>query len=157
MIGSVTSGDWLALTEDALPVAEALSFVVTPECGAVGCFVGVVRDHADGLTEVSAIDYEAYEAQVVPRLADLAAEARRQWPEIGRVVLWHRHGRIPLGEASVAVVVSTPHRAESFDSCRYLIDTLKATLPIWKKEHSPSGATWSAAGRPVAPIEPGGA
>lgn len=155
MIGSVTGDDWLELTADVLPVAEALSFAVTPGCGALGCFVGVVRDHADGLTDVSAIDYEAYEGQIVPRLAHLASEARRQWPEIGRIVLWHRIGQILLGEASVVVVVSTPHRAESFDACRYLIDTLKATLPIWKKEHSPSGATWSAAGRPVTPIAPG--
>jgi molybdopterin synthase catalytic subunit len=112
-------------------------------------FFGVVRDHADGRAGVTAVDYEAYEDQVVPRLAALAAAARARTPEIGRIVLWHRIGRLEVGEASVAVVVSTPHRAEAFDVSRYLIDTLKETVPIWKHEHWNGGVGWSPSAHPV--------
>ena len=79
----------------------------------------------------------------------IVAAARERWPELGRAVVWHRIGHIELGEASVVVVVSTPHREEAFDACRYLIDTLKATAPIWKHETWEGGTDWSLATRPV--------
>jgi molybdopterin synthase catalytic subunit len=106
-------------------------------------FFGVVRDNAEGREGVVAVEYEAYEEQVLPRLAELAASARSHFGELGRVVLWHRTGRLAVGETSVAVVVSAPHRSEAFDACRYLIDTLKTTLPIWKLEHWQGGSGWS--------------
>jgi molybdopterin synthase catalytic subunit len=74
-------------------------------------------------------------------------------PDLGRVVLWHRTGRLEVGETSVAVVVSAPHRGEAFDACRFLIDTLKATLPIWKLEHWPDGSGWSPSAHAVEEIE----
>jgi molybdopterin synthase catalytic subunit len=141
--------DWVALTSSPLAAAAALEWVGRGSCGGVVGFFGVVRDHADGREGVTAVDYEAYEDQVVPRLAALAEAARTRTPEIGRIVLWHRIGRLEVGEASVAVVVSTPHRAEAFEVSRYLIDTLKQTVPIWKHEHWEGGSGWSPSAHPV--------
>jgi molybdopterin synthase catalytic subunit len=141
--------DWLALTPARLPYEAALEWVARPDCGAVTSFLGIVRDHAEGRTGVVSVDYEAYDSEVVPRLAKLAASARARVPQIGRIVLWHRTGNLALGEASVVVVVSAPHRGEAFEACRFLIDTLKVTLPIWKNEHHDRGTDWSPASHPL--------
>src|SRR5947207_13237918 len=106
--------DWLALTGAPLPVAAAAEWVVRPGCGGVVVFTGTVRDHAEGRTGVTGLSYEAYEEQVGPAPAALAAEARSRWPMLGRVVLLHRTGPLAIGEASVVAAVSTPHRAEAF-------------------------------------------
>ena len=113
-------------------------------------FLGVVRDHADGRSGVTGLTYEAYEEEAVTKLAAVAAEARRQWPVIDRVALLHRIGDLELSEASVAVVVSSPHRAEAFEAARYCIDTLKESVPIWKREHWEGGSDWGT-GCPVRP------
>jgi molybdopterin synthase catalytic subunit len=126
--------DWLALTSDELPVAEATSWAARPDCGAVVTFCGTVRDHAEGRSGVTALTYEAYEAQVVPRLRVIVSEARRRWPVTGRLALLHRTGLLAVGETSVLVVASCPHRAEAFDVARFAIDALKASVPIWKSE-----------------------
>jgi molybdopterin synthase catalytic subunit len=144
--------DWLELTSELLFTERALTWVQRPPCGAVACFVGVVRDNAEGHTGVTSIDYEAYSPQVLPRFEAMAATAREHWPELGGIVVWHRVGELKLGEASVVVVVSTPHRSESFEACRYLIDTLKATAPIWKHETWDGGTDWSQAARPIEPM-----
>ena len=141
--------DWLELTSEPLPSDRALAWVERPSCGAVACFVGTVRDHAEGHTGVKAIDYEAYGDQVLPRFRAITAAARQSWPDLGGVVVWHRVGHIELGAASVVVAVSSPHRGEAFEACRYLIDTLKATAPIWKHETWDGGTDWSLAARPI--------
>ena len=138
-----SSDDWVALTDEPLDVQAAADWVAVPDCGAVVVFSGLVRDHAEGTTGVTHIDYEAWEEQVLPRLGDLAAEARRRWPDIGRIVLWHREGRVQLSESSVVVAVSTPHRGAAFEACERGIDTLKATVPIWKKEFWAGGSEWA--------------
>lgn len=135
--------DWLMLTTEPLDHASALEWVEGERFGAVVGFFGVVRDHAEGRSGVVAVDYEAYDEHVLPRLADLAVAARKRVSDLGRIVLWHRTGRLAVGETSVAVAVSSPHRAEAFDACRYLIDTLKTTVPIWKLEHFEGGTGWS--------------
>jgi molybdopterin synthase catalytic subunit len=145
--------DWLALTEAALPRAEALEWVEGERWGGVVGFFGVVRDHAEGRTGVIAVDYEAYDEQVLPRLVELAAAARSRLPELGRIVLWHRTGRLAVGETSVAVVVSAAHRAEAFEGCRFLIDTLKVTVPIWKLEHWSGGSGWSPSAHPLEDVQ----
>jgi molybdopterin synthase catalytic subunit len=132
---------WIALTEQALPIGAALDWAVRPGCGAVVLFSGTVRDHAEGRPGVSRLVYEAYTEQVEPRLAAIAEEARRQWP-LGRLVLMHRVGELVVGESSVIVVASTPHRPEAFESARFCIDTLKATVPIWKRETWEGGEDW---------------
>jgi molybdopterin synthase catalytic subunit len=139
----VAGDDWLAVTGEPLDVAGATSFAMHPGCGAVVTFSGTVRDHSAGRPGVTFLEYEAYDEQVLPRLAAVAAAARRRWPMIGRIVLWHRIGRLSVGEISVVVVVSTPSRPEGFAAGRFLIDTVKAAVPIWKRETWEGGSDWS--------------
>lgn len=133
---------WCALTTDELPVVDVYNWAVQPNCGAVVVFSGTVRDHAEGRSGVSLLEYEAYEAHVVPRLEAIEEQARVHWPTLGRFALIHRVGALHLGESSVLVVASTPHRPEAFEAARFGIDTLKATVPIWKKEHHAEGTDW---------------
>jgi len=143
------SGDWIALTGEPLPIDAATTWATTPGSGAVVVFLGVVRDHADGRAGVTSLTYEAYEEEAVAKLASVAAAAREQWPVIDRVALLHRTGDLALSEASVAVVVSSPHRAEAFEAARFCIDTLKETVPIWKREHWEGGSDWGTGAHPV--------
>jgi len=134
--------DWIAVGHGPLPIEAATAWATTPRSGAVVVFLGVVRDHAEGREGVHGLTYEAYEEEVVPRLAAVAAEARGRWPSTARVALLHRLGHLELSEASVAVIVSTPHRADAFDAARFCIDTLKESAPIWKQEHWEGGSDW---------------
>ena len=115
---------------------------VTPADGALCVFVGVVRDHNGG-RRVLRLEYEAYEDMALTLLEGIAAEVRSRW-RVTDVRIVHRLGRLEVGEASVAVAVASPHRREAFEACRYAIDTLKATLPIWKKEFYADGEVWLA-------------
>jgi molybdopterin synthase catalytic subunit len=142
----VPDGDtWVALTADQLPAGAVHDWAIRPDCGAVVVFTGTVRDHADGRSGVTLLEYEAYVEQVEPRLAQIADAAREQWPDLGRIALLHRIGPLELAELAVVVVVSSPHRGEAFDAARWCIDTLKATVPIWKKEHHAGGSDWGLA------------
>ncbi|HJR26565.1 MAG TPA: molybdenum cofactor biosynthesis protein MoaE [Acidimicrobiales bacterium] len=143
ILAAPTSGDdWVALSPLPLPVAEAAAWVVRTDCGATVTFTGTARDHAEGRPDVHRLEYEAYEEQAVPRLEQLAAEARVRWPAIGRVALLHRTGVVELGEAAVVVAVSAPHRADAFEAARWAIDELKRTIPIWKREAWAGGESW---------------
>ncbi len=142
--------DWLALTESELPIADAYDWAVRADCGAVVLFSGTVRDHAEGRDGVEHLTYEAYDEQVVPVFARIADEVRRRWPATGRIVLLHRVGRLELGESSVIVVVSSPHRPEAFEAGRYAIDALKESAPIWKHEVWADGADWGTGAKDVA-------
>ena len=135
--------DWIGVSELPLPVADAGSWAVVPSCGAVVTFCGTVRDHSAGRPDVTALEYEAYVEQVVPRLDDVADSARSRWPDIGRLVLLHRIGHLVVGDVSVVVVASTPHRHQAFDAAHYCIDTLKHSVPIWKRESWAGGSDWS--------------
>ncbi len=109
-----------------------------PGCGGVVLFLGTVRDlTGDEVTE--ALDYEAYPGMAEKKLAEIEREARARWP-VGEIALVHRLGRLGVGEVSVAVAVSCPHRAEAFEACRWAIDRLKQIVPIWKRENRPGGA-----------------
>jgi len=137
------SGDtWLGLSSSPLPVQEASQWVVDPSCGAVVVFTGTARDHSSGRDGVTRLEYEAYESQVVPRLSEIVDRARERWPDLARIVLLHRIGEVPLTEAAVVVAVSSPHRGEAFEAARFGIDTLKATVPIWKREDWSEGSSW---------------
>jgi molybdopterin synthase catalytic subunit len=105
--------------------------------GALCLFVGVVRDHNEG-RRVLRLEYEAYEEMALPLMERIAADCRERW-RISDVRIVHRLGPLAIGEASVAVAVASPHRREAFEACRYAIDTLKATVPIWKKEFYADG------------------
>ena len=130
------------LTAEPLAVETAMGWVTRPGCGAQVVFSGTVRDHAEGRSGVSRIEYEAYTEQVEARLADITREARHRWPMIGRIALLHRVGELTVGETSVLVVVSAPHRAEAFEAARWSIDVLKETVPIWKRETWQGGSDW---------------
>jgi molybdopterin synthase catalytic subunit len=136
------SDTWVRLTDAPLAVGDLHDWAVRPDCGAVVVFTGTVRDHAEGRTGVSSLEYEAWAEAVEPRLASLAAEARRRWPGIGRLALHHRTGTLVPGESSVVVAVSTPHRAQAFEAARWCIDRLKASIPIWKRETWDGGEGW---------------
>ena len=116
-------------------------------------FSGTARDHSDGRPDVMVLEYEAYEEQVVPRLAAIADEARVRWPSLGRLVLLHRTGRVPVGESSVVVVASAPHRGDAFAAARFCIDTLKATVPIWKREQWRGGESWGLEAQHITEID----
>jgi molybdopterin synthase catalytic subunit len=138
-----TGDDWIALFHDALPLAEAPAWAITPSCGALVTFAGTVRDHSAGREGVESLEYEAYDEQVVPKLQAVVDEARRRWPMLGRVVAIHRTGRLSLSEVAVIVAATAPSRSEAFEAARFLIDTVKATVPIWKLETWAGGAEWS--------------
>lgn len=135
--------DWLGLIDDQLPLGVAVEWATLPSCGAVVTFTGTARDHSAGRPGVTRLEYEAYDEQVGPRLVRLAAALRRRWPSLGRLVVLHRTGPVELTEASVLVVVSSPHRPEAFAAARAAIDTLKASLPVWKREVWDGGDDWA--------------
>jgi len=134
--------DWVGLSSEPLPVTEALDWAHRPDCGAVVLFSGVARDHSSDRTGVDQLEYEAYEAQVAPRLAELSTEARKRWPDVGRLVMLHRVGELVVGDSAVVVVASSPHRPAAFSAARFCIDALKATIPIWKRERWDDGESW---------------
>jgi len=131
--------DWVVLTSLPLPVEAANAWATTPGSGAVVSFLGVVREHSDGRRGVRGLTYEAYEEQATLRLAEIADELRRRWPDVERVALLHRVGDLALSEPSVIVVVSAPHRA-------------KEAVPIWKREHWDDGSEWAEHASPVRPV-----
>jgi molybdopterin synthase catalytic subunit len=143
------SGDWIDVVGVPLPVDAATEWATTMGSGAVVVFLGVVRDHAEGRDGVTGLTYEAYEEEAVVKLAEVVAEARRQWPVIDRVAVLHRTGDLALSDTAVAVVVSSPHRDDAFEAARYCIDTLKETVPIWKREHWEGGSDWGTGANPV--------
>lgn len=131
-----------ALTHSPIDYHALTESVRRDGCGAACLFLGTVRDLTGD--EVTAfLEYEAYPPMAERKLAEIEAEVRRRWP-VGDVAMVHRVGKLGVGEISVAVAVSSPHRAEAFAACRFAIDTLKEIVPIWKKDISPSGsAAWS--------------
>jgi molybdopterin synthase catalytic subunit len=120
--------------------AAALAEVADAACGGIAMFLGVVRGHSEG-ARVTAIDYEAYAGMAIRVLEAVETDLRAKWP-LGGVCLWHRTGRHDVGEASVLVAVSAPHRAEAFEACREGIERIKAELPVWKREYGANGAVW---------------
>jgi molybdopterin synthase catalytic subunit len=133
-------GDWIEVVEDAISVDRVLASVRRTDCGAVVLFLGTVRDHFQGVAVVG-MEYEAHRAMAERSLGELADEARARW-KVGAISVVHRIGRLDLGEISVAVAVSAPHRGEAFETGRFVIDRLKETVPIWKRELLESGEVW---------------
>jgi molybdopterin synthase catalytic subunit len=122
------------------PIDAGALTAATASDGAVCLFLGVVRNENGG-RPVRHLEYEAYEEMALPLMEQIAAETRRRWP-VTDVRIVHRLGRLEIGEASVAIAVTAPHRGAAFEACRYAIDTLKATVPIWKKEFYADGSVW---------------
>lgn len=129
------------LIREPIVPAEIVPPLERPEDGAVVVFDGIVRNHSRGRT-THYLEYEAYEAMALAQMQALAAEALQRFA-IRNVALVHRLGRLEIGEPSVLIAVYSAHRAAAFDACRWLIDTLKQTVPIWKKEFFADGAVWA--------------
>jgi MoaE-MoaD fusion protein len=134
------SGGSFRLVDGALDVPAALREVEDPEAGAVASFVGTVRSHSRG-RDVVHLEYDAYEEMAEPMLARLGAELTERHG-LCAVAIHHRLGRVDIGEASVVIAVSAPHRSAALDACREAIETLKTTIPLWKKEVYAGGEEW---------------
>ena len=130
-----------AIVRERIETASILEGIKRPEDGAAVVFEGIVRNHTRGRRTLY-LDYEAYEEMALKQMEELAARALAEY-KIRDVAIVHRLGRLEIGETSVLIVVASAHRAAAFDACRWLIDTLKRTVPIWKKEHFEDGAVWA--------------
>ena len=131
--------DMITLTHEAIDFSRLTESVRSTLAGAVVLFLGTVRELTEGRQTI-ALDYDAYPEMATAKMAELEAEARERWPVI-EVGLIHRLGRLELGDVSVAVAVSAPHRNQAFEAGRFLIDELKVRVPIWKKENWADGTT----------------
>jgi molybdopterin synthase catalytic subunit len=141
VIPPVSGGlDLFQITEAPLSLDTLAREVRQDSSGAVASFLGVVRGASRGRT-VRFLEYEAYPEMAVAKMREIAEEIRGRWP-VDRIAVIHRTGRLEIGEASVAIVVSSPHRREALEACAYAIERLKAVVPIWKKEVWTDGAEW---------------
>ena len=129
------------IIREAIDTARDLAKIKHPEDGAAVVFEGIVRNHSRNRRTLF-LDYEAYEEMALKQMESLAEQALSQF-QIRDIALIHRLGRLEIGETSVLIIVASAHRAAAFDACRWLIDTLKRTVPIWKKEHFEDGAVWA--------------
>jgi molybdopterin synthase catalytic subunit len=140
----------IRLTTDAIDPAAVLAEVASPAAGAVLLFLGTARNQSDGRPTAS-LDYESYNEMASKMLVKIEAEARQRWPLVGCAVI-HRVGHLEIGEASVAVAVSSAHRNVAFAAGQWLIDTLKEIVPIWKRENWADGSSaWVHSGLPIPP------
>lgn len=133
--------DRVEITRSPIAKAEIAERVKSAADGAVATFDGCVRNHSHG-RETLYLEYEAYESMALTKMEEIAAHLHAAYA-IDRVAMVHRLGRLEIGETSVFIAVSAAHRAAAFDACRYAIDTLKKTVPIWKKEFFADGAVWA--------------
>jgi molybdopterin synthase catalytic subunit len=144
----------IELTEEPIDTEGLLRAVTTHQAGAVVLFVGTVRDQSDGVPTES-LDYEAYPAMAKAEMEELESQVQQRWP-VCRTSVVHRLGHLQLGEVSVAVAVSSPHRQDAFEAARWLIDRIKQVVPIWKCENGVDGSrSWVHPGLAV-PARPAG-
>jgi molybdopterin synthase catalytic subunit len=146
-----TERDVVQLIRNPLDLAELTRHVRAAEDGAIVTFDGFVRNQSHKRSTLY-LEYEAYEPMALLQMTEIAAQLHDKF-SIHRVAIAHRLGRLEIGETSVFIAVSSPHRAAAFDACRYAIDTLKRTVPIWKKEYFEDGAVWAGGELPAIPSE----
>ncbi|WP_460913621.1 molybdenum cofactor biosynthesis protein MoaE [Spirosoma areae] len=128
------------LTTDPIDVSAALASIQSEQAGAIDLFLGVVRDNTQERA-VDRLEYEAYDRMAIGEMQKIADQAHQQWPLL-RYTIIHRKGTLQIGEIAVLIGVATAHRADAFEACRYIIDTIKQTVPIWKKEVFMDGQEW---------------
>lgn len=143
--------DRIQLTRGIIPNSAIAREIRADEDGAVATFDGCVRNHSHGRSTLY-LEYEAYEPMAIAKMEEIAAHLHGAYA-INRVAIVHRLGRLEIGETSVFIAVGAAHRGAAFDACRYAIDTLKKTVPIWKKEFFADGAVWADGELPAAPAE----
>ena len=141
--------DLIQLVREPIDCATLVEHVRTAAAGGVVTFDGCVRNQSHGRATLY-LDYEAYETMALAKLREIADEVHAKF-SIDRVAIAHRLGRLEIGESSVFIAVSAPHRAAAFEACRFAIDTLKRTVPIWKKEYFADGAVWADGEPPPVP------
>lgn len=130
----------IAITSDPIDFSSAYRYLQTGDAGAIDFFFGIVRNKTSEQA-VNRLEYEAYDSMAIKEMQKIADEACRRWKVLNYVVI-HRKGTLLIGEMAVLIGVATPHRADAFDACRYIIDTIKQTVPIWKKEVFENGEVW---------------
>jgi len=130
----------ISITTDPIDMNSAYKYVSADAAGAVVFFFGTVRNNTKDRS-VERLEYEAYDAMAIKKMQQIVDEARQRWNILQYVVI-HRKGLLLINDIAVLIAVSTPHRADAFDACRYIIDTLKETVPIWKKEVFEDGQVW---------------
>jgi MoaE-MoaD fusion protein len=145
------TNDLIQLGHDPIDPTALVRHVRTDSDGAIVSFEGCVRDNSHGRRTLY-LEYEAYESMASAKLREIVAEIHTKFA-ISRVAIAHRLGRLEIGETSVFIAVSAPHRAAAFDACRFAIDTLKRTVPIWKKEYFADGAVWADGELPPPPSD----
>ena len=133
----------IQLKDTPLSTTECSDLVASPSTGGTVLFVGTVRNHTKGKAVVR-LEFEAYAPMAVSEMRKIAAEAKSRW-SVDKIVIHHRVGVLAIGEIAVIIAVATPHRKAAFEACQYAIDTLKETVPIWKKEIFEDGEVWVAA------------
>jgi molybdopterin synthase catalytic subunit len=134
---------YIKLTSEILNVQSCIDRVMSPESGGIDVFIGTVRSATKG-KKVVQLEFEAYEPMALKEINKIAEEVLNKWP-VHKMLIYHRTGILQIGEIPVIIAVSAAHRDAAFDACRYAIDTLKQTVPIWKKEVFEDGAVWVAA------------
>jgi molybdopterin synthase catalytic subunit len=144
---------WVGIGDAPIPVDQAMKWASERGCGAVVTFSGTVRDFSEGRPDVTSLEYEAYTGVAQRRLREVADAACIRWPEVRRVALLHRVGMLDVGDVAVVVVVSSPHRDEAFAAAQFSIDTLKETVPIWKRETWANGREWALDPHPLAEFD----
>jgi len=133
----------LIISDKALDIQSCVDWVMSPQSGGIDVFIGTVRDSTKG-KRVIRLELEAYEPMAIKEMEKIAAQAIEKWP-VQKLLMHHRTGILEVGEAPVIIAVSCAHRDAAFEACRYVIDTLKQTVPIWKKEIFEDGEVWVAA------------
>jgi molybdopterin synthase catalytic subunit len=133
----------IKLSVSTLNVPDCVDWILSPESGGIDVFIGTVRNATKGKTVVR-LEFEAYDKMALNEMEKIAQQASAQWP-VQKILIHHRTGVLQIGEIPVIIAVSAAHRDAAFDACRYIIDTLKQTVPIWKKEIFEDGEVWVAA------------
>lgn len=142
--------DIFQLVREPIDPDTLMRHVRAPEDGAIVTFDGFVRNQSDNRCTLY-LDYEAYEPMALAKMREIGGQLHQKY-RIHRVAIVHRLGRLEIGDTSVFIAVSAPHRAAAFDACRFAIDTLKRTVPIWKKEYFEDGAVWADGELPPSPV-----
>ena len=135
--------DQVKLISEPIEIGPIVEWVSDPSCGGIDVFIGTVRDHTSG-KQVNRLEFESYKPMAIKEMQKIIERARDQW-SVQKMAMIHREGILAIGEIAVVIAVSTPHRADAFAACQFAIDTLKETVPIWKKEVFEDGEIWVAA------------
>jgi molybdopterin synthase catalytic subunit len=154
-MASIPPLDWISVAPSELSVGELIAWATRADCGAIVAFSGTVRDSSGSHDEIEALEYETSEELAERSIREIVGVARRRWPALGAVAVHHKTGRVALTETAVVVVVSSPHRQEAFAAAQFCIDTLKESVPMWKRDVWSGGSEWSSDTRDIIKVREG--